>query len=124
MDEADAERTLRDQAAADTGDAQVDDLRRLWADIHWALAGGTGPIRYWQAALATRVDAFAPPRAQIRLACWRPFPGGRRPAAGGLGNVGGGPCVGAGRLGTGAGDGHRWTDADARRLAAAPAATN
>ena len=67
MDQPDAEETVRDHAAAATADAQVDDLRRLWADIHRALAGGTGPIRYWQAALATRVDGFTPPRAQVSV---------------------------------------------------------
>ena len=67
MDQLDAEQTVRDHAAAATVDAQVDDLRRLWANIHRALAGGTGPIRYWQAALATRVDVFTPPRARVSV---------------------------------------------------------
>jgi len=67
MDPTDAEQTVRDQAAAATVDAQVDDLRCLWAEIHRALAGGTGPIRYWQTALGTRVDAFAPSRARVSV---------------------------------------------------------
>lgn len=67
LDPLDAERRIRDHAATDTADAQVDDLRRLWANIHRALAGGTGPIRYWQAALATRVEAFTPDRAQVSV---------------------------------------------------------
>lgn len=67
MDQLDAEQTVRDHGAAATVDAQVDDLRRLWDDIHRALAGGTGPIRYWQAALATRVDVFTPPRARVSV---------------------------------------------------------
>jgi hypothetical protein len=67
MDQLDAEQTVRDHAAAATVDEQVNDLRRLWADIHRALAGGTGPIRFWQAPLATRVDDFAPPRARVSV---------------------------------------------------------
>jgi hypothetical protein len=68
MDPADAERTVRDHAAAGTADAQVDDLQQRLAAVRRALAGGTGPIRYRQAVLATRVEAFLPPRA--RVAVW------------------------------------------------------
>ena len=39
---------------------QLDDLRSV-------LASGTGPTRYWQAALATRTDRFAADRAQVSV---------------------------------------------------------
>jgi len=39
---------------------QLDDLRSV-------LASGHGPTQYWQAALATRVDMFAPDRAQVSV---------------------------------------------------------
>jgi len=67
MSPLEAEQRIREDAAADTVDAQVADLRRLWAGIHRALAGGRGPIRYWQAALASRVEAFTPQRAQVSV---------------------------------------------------------
>lgn len=65
LDPLEAERIVREQATSSTADAQVGDLRQRLAAIHRALAGGTGPIRYWQAVLATRVQAFNPGRAQI-----------------------------------------------------------
>ncbi|MCA1847106.1 MAG: hypothetical protein LC792_28725 [Actinobacteria bacterium] len=67
MDPLQAERTVREQAASVTADAQVEDLRQRLAAIHRTLAGGTGPIRYWQAVLATRVQAFGPDRAQVAV---------------------------------------------------------
>jgi hypothetical protein len=67
MDPVEAEQTVREQATAATADDQIADLRRLWATIHLALEGGTGPVRYWQAALATRIDHFAPPRARVSI---------------------------------------------------------
>ena len=67
MDPAEAERTVRAHATIATADDQVDDLRDRLAAVHRALAGGTGPIRYWQAALATKVEAFDPPRARVSV---------------------------------------------------------
>ena len=67
MDPVDAERMVRDHAAVATADDQVDDRRGRLAAVHRALAGGTGPIRYWQAALATKVDTFVPPRARVSV---------------------------------------------------------
>jgi hypothetical protein len=67
LDPVEAERTLREHAASATAEAQVGDLRQRLAAIHRALAGGTGPIRYWQAVLATRVQAFSPERAQVAV---------------------------------------------------------
>ena len=67
MDPVDAERTVRDRAAVATAEEQVADLRDRLAVVHRTLAGGSGPIRYWQAALATKVEAFAPPRARVSV---------------------------------------------------------
>lgn len=68
MDPAAVERTVRAGAAAETADAQVREIREGIAAVHAALASGTGPIRYRQAALATRVMASSPDRA--RVAVW------------------------------------------------------
>lgn len=67
LDPADAERTVRDNATVATAEEQVDDLRDRLATVHRTLAGGTGPIRYWQAALATKLETFAPPRARVSV---------------------------------------------------------
>lgn len=68
MDTAAVERAVRAGAATETADAQVRDIRDRIAAVHAALDSGTGPIRYRQAALATRIDAFTPERA--RVAVW------------------------------------------------------
>jgi hypothetical protein len=67
LDSGAAERTVREHATSATADAQVEDLRHRLAAIHRALAGGTGPIRYWQAVLATRIQAFTPGRSQVAV---------------------------------------------------------
>lgn len=55
----------REMAARASANEQVDDLLGRLSDLRDRLAKGTGPARYWQAVLATRVDAFAPSRARV-----------------------------------------------------------
>jgi len=59
-----AVRSMSSSASADvqvaTAQQQLDQLRQV-------LAPGTGPTRYLQAVLATRVDAFTPDRADVSV---------------------------------------------------------
>ena len=48
-----------------SANAQVDDLVSRLSDLRDRLAKGTGPARYLQAVLATRVDAFSSSRARV-----------------------------------------------------------
>jgi hypothetical protein len=59
---------VRKMAAARTADVQVDEVIGRLAALSAKLAAGTGPVRYWQAALATRLDAYGPRR--VRVAVW------------------------------------------------------
>jgi hypothetical protein len=56
---------VRRMAADGSADAQVEDETRQLAALRDKLAAGTGPIRYWQAPLATRVKAFTRLRARV-----------------------------------------------------------
>ncbi|MGZ4690863.1 MAG: hypothetical protein ACXWA9_19970 [Acidimicrobiia bacterium] len=55
----------REMAADASANEQVNDLLGRLSDLRDRLAKGTGPARYLQAVLATRVDAFAPSRARV-----------------------------------------------------------
>jgi hypothetical protein len=68
MDSADAVGAVRAVAAAATADAQAEELRLRLANLRRALVGGNGPLRYYQSAIATRVEDFTP--ASARVAVW------------------------------------------------------
>ena len=59
---------VRAMAASRTADAQVDDVIGRLAALRAKLAAGSGPVWYWQAALATRLDDYRSRRA--RVAVW------------------------------------------------------
>lgn len=59
---------VREMAARASADEQVRDLLGQLSDLRDRLANGTGPARYLQSVLATRVVAFGPSRA--RVAVW------------------------------------------------------
>ncbi len=63
-----AELAVAAMAAAASRVQQVDDLARRLTALRGRLAAGHGPVRYWQAVLATGVDAYSPGRA--RVAVW------------------------------------------------------
>jgi len=56
---------VRGFAASGSADAQVADLQRQLAKLRDKLADGIGPVRYLQAPLAVRVDAFTRERARV-----------------------------------------------------------
>ena len=58
---------VRAISASGSADAQVADAERELEQLRALLASGTGPTRYFQAVLATRVDAFAPERARVSV---------------------------------------------------------
>lgn len=68
MDPLAASEAVRRMAAAVTADAQVDDVLKRLAAARETLATGSGPVVYWQATLAWRVDGYTPERA--RVAVW------------------------------------------------------
>ena len=68
MDPAEAEQAVRTMAAAATAEEQAETLHLRLVALQRALAGGNGPLRYHQAAIAARVDAFTPSGA--RVAVW------------------------------------------------------
>lgn len=61
------EDAVRTMAASGSADAQVTELQGRLADIRELLAGGTGPTRYLQVVLATRIDGFTPERARVSV---------------------------------------------------------
>lgn len=58
---------IRAIAASASADAQVADTDQQLRQLRGVLAEGTGPIRYLQSVLATRVDAYTPERARISV---------------------------------------------------------
>ena len=54
-------------AANGSADAQVAEAEEQLRHLRETLADGTGPTRYLQAVLASRVDAFTPERARVSL---------------------------------------------------------
>lgn len=58
---------IRAITASASADAQVADTDQQLRRLREVLAEGTGPIRYLQAVLATRVDAYTPERARISV---------------------------------------------------------
>lgn len=62
-----AEQLIRSMAANATADQQVTETLDQLTQVRELLAGGTGPIRYRQAALGVRVEAYEPSRAEIAV---------------------------------------------------------
>jgi hypothetical protein len=56
---------VRAMAATSTADAQANEMVRRLAALRVKLATGTGPVRYWQAVLATRVESYQRTRARV-----------------------------------------------------------
>jgi hypothetical protein len=55
-------------AASASADSQVSDAQEQLSQLRAVLADGSGPIRYVQAVMATRVDAYT--RARARVSVW------------------------------------------------------
>lgn len=68
MDPLSAEEAIRQIAAEDSADAQVDDLLGRLRTVRETLAPGSGPMVYRQAVVAYQVEAWSPDRA--RVAVW------------------------------------------------------
>jgi hypothetical protein len=68
-----------EMAARASADEQESDLLARLNNLRDQLARGSGPVRYWQAVLATRVDAFA--RSRARVSVWSVGVLSRRDAA-------------------------------------------
>ena len=58
---------VRSIAASGSGDAQVAEAEEQLRRLRETLAAGSGPTRYLQAVLASRVDAFEPERARVSI---------------------------------------------------------
>jgi len=58
---------IRAMAAGGSADTQVADAQDRIGKLRERLDEGTGPIRYLQAVLASRVDAFTPDRARVSV---------------------------------------------------------
>ena len=58
---------VRSMAASGSADAQVTEADEQLRRLRETLADGTGPTRYMQAVLASRVDAFTPERARVSV---------------------------------------------------------
>src|SRR5699024_8199848 len=56
---------MRVMAAQRSADAQVQALLNRLAGLQAKLAAGRGPVRYWQAVLATRLDTYRPQSARV-----------------------------------------------------------
>jgi len=54
-------------AAEASAETQVADADQQLEQLRTVLVGGNGPVRYLQAALATRVDAYSPQRARVSV---------------------------------------------------------
>jgi hypothetical protein len=67
MDPIGAERAVRRMAAAETADRQVSDILAKLHTARNALAGGTGPITFRQAAVAWKLESYAPERARVAI---------------------------------------------------------
>jgi hypothetical protein len=67
MDLLAVEAAVRQMAAEDTADRQVEDALARIAATRSALAAGEGPIHFRQGCLAARVDAWTPQRAQVAV---------------------------------------------------------
>jgi hypothetical protein len=61
------DQAVRAISAVGSADEQVSIVEHQLDEVRAVLAPGTGPTRYVQAALATRVDAFAPDRARVSV---------------------------------------------------------
>jgi hypothetical protein len=55
----------REMAARASADEQETELTTRLGKLREQLARGSGPVRFWQAVLATRVDAFSTSRARV-----------------------------------------------------------
>lgn len=58
---------VRAMAASGSADEQVTDAQARLSQLRDRLAAGSGPIRYVQAVLASRVDAFTSGRARVSV---------------------------------------------------------
>ena len=58
---------VRSMAAAGSADAQVTEAEQQLGALRTTLANGTGATHYFQAALASRVDAFTVDRARVSV---------------------------------------------------------
>lgn len=58
---------VRSMSSSASVDVQIADAQQQLDQLRQVLAPGTGPTRYLQAILATRVDAFAPDRADVSV---------------------------------------------------------
>ena len=58
---------IREMTAAGSGDVQTNAAQEQLRHLRDQLAGGSGPVRYLQAVLATRVVAFTPDRARVSV---------------------------------------------------------
>jgi hypothetical protein len=56
---------MRVMAAQRSADAQVQALLNRLAGLQAKLAAGRGPVHYWQAVLATRLDTYRPRHARV-----------------------------------------------------------
>lgn len=61
------DQAVRAISAVGSANEQVSIVEHQLDQVRAVLAPGTGPTRYVQAALATRVDAFAPDRAHVSV---------------------------------------------------------
>lgn len=68
MDALAVEAAVRQMAAAETADRQVEEALARIASTRSALAAGEGPIHFRQASIAARLDGWSPQRA--RVAVW------------------------------------------------------
>ncbi len=59
---------VRMMAAAASADRQVDEANEELGHLRDVLADGSGPIRFLQSVLATRIDAFS--RSRARVSVW------------------------------------------------------
>jgi hypothetical protein len=67
MDPLSAETAVRQMAADATADSQVQTTLGQLSAARDALASGTGPIAYHQAAVAWRITAYDPARAEVAI---------------------------------------------------------
>ena len=61
------DRAIRAMSSAGSADEQVSTAEQQLDQVRSTLAPGTGPTRYVQAVLATRIDAFGPDRARVSV---------------------------------------------------------
>src|SRR5439155_5210111 len=58
---------VREMSSTGSADVQVSTTEQQLDELRRVLAPGTGPTRYLQAVIATRVDAYAPDRARVSV---------------------------------------------------------